>query len=109
MRSRWEGGAESETYLEQTRWALIRAAPWSSVYLNVRYREDARSYTTSNPSASNYGREDTRGQWTVSADVRLNRRLAWGVYYTFDDGKSTRADRTFTTQSIISGLSYRIW
>lgn len=109
MESRWEGGAESETYVEQTRWALIRASPWSSVYLNVRYREDARSYSISSPSASNYGREDTRGQWTISTDVRITRRLAWGVYYTFDDGKSTRVDRTFRTQSIISGLSYRIW
>lgn len=107
--SRWLAPSASEQYGEQTQWVTLRVIPFAAVYLDARYREDVRAYTTGDRSASNFGREDTRAHWTVATDVRLTRRLWWGVYYAHEDARSTRPGRTFTTQSITSGLAYRVW
>lgn len=107
VRSSWQSSLPNENYSERTRWAAVRAVPWSPVWLFARYRRDMRDYTTSIATGSNFGRRDTRDHWTVAADVRL-RRLTWSMYYTHEDAVSTRADRSFTSQLITSGLSYRI-
>jgi hypothetical protein len=107
--SRWVTPSASDQYGEQTRWVTLRAVPLARVYLDARYREDMRSYTIGDRGSSNFGREDRRAQWTIASDVRLTRRLWWGMYYTHEDGRSTRPGRTFATQSITSGLAYRVW
>lgn len=109
MRSRWDGQALSENYDERTGWVSLRMIPAAPWYLHVRYRHEQRDYGVTDVDASNFDREDTRGQWTFSADARIGSRLSWGIYYTRDQVTSTRIDRSFTTQSVASGLSYRIW
>jgi hypothetical protein len=107
--SRLVAPSASEQYRERTQWVTLRAIPFAPVYLDARYRADLRFYTIGDGSASNYGRKDMRAQWTVSSDVRLTPRLWWGTYYTHQDGRSTRPGRTFTTQSITSGVAFRVW
>jgi hypothetical protein len=107
--SRLVAPSAAEEYRERTQWATLRAIPFVPVYVDARYRVDVRSYTIGDRAASNYGREDTRTHWTVSTDVRLGPRLWWGTYYTHQHGRSTRPGRTFTTQSITSGVAYRVW
>lgn len=109
VRSTWSSPIASENYLERAQWVSVRAIPVAPVWLHARFRRDDRRYSIPDASASNFGRVDTRDVWTFASDVRLGRRLTWGVYYNREEGSSTRADRTFTTQSITSGLSYRVW
>jgi hypothetical protein len=109
VRSSWSSSIASENYRERAQWASVRAVPLTPVWLHARYRRNERRYTIADEASSNLGRVDTREVWTLATEFRLGRRLTWGVYYTREDGASTRADRTFTTQSVTSGLSYRVW
>ena len=108
MRSTWSSSIASENYLELSRWVSIRATPVAPVWLHARYRRDSRQYTVPEETSSNFGRVDAREVLTLVTDIKLGGRLTWGVYYTHEDGTSTRAGRTFTTQSITTGLSYRV-
>jgi hypothetical protein len=109
VRSTWSSSIASENYRERAQWVSVRAVPVDPVWLHARYRRDNRHYTIPDESSSNFGRADAREVWTLATDVRLGGRLTWGMYYTLEDGTSSRTDRTFRTQSITSGLSYRVW
>jgi hypothetical protein len=109
VRSNWSSSIASENYQERAQWVSVRAVPVAPVWFHARYRRDTRHYTIPDESAGNFGRVDAREVWTLASDVRLGQRLTWGVYYTREDGTSSRAERTFRTQSITSGLSYRVW
>ena len=109
MRSQWEGPTLAADYDENTQWLALRMVPAAPLYLYVRYRDEVRSYVVEDPAASNFGREDARRHWTASLDVRVTRRVAWGIYYTREDVSSTRAGRGFSSQSLTSSLSYRLW
>jgi hypothetical protein len=93
----------------QTDWILqIRSAPSPPLYLSVRYRHRVREYDTSNPSARNFGREDTRDQIVLGADLRSGARLTWNLYLAWENADSTSPSRVFDTLLATFGLSYRI-
>lgn len=108
-RSSWSSTIANENYRENSQWVAVRAVPTAAVWLYARYRRDLRDYTTTDLAASNWERADTRQHWTLAADIKLLRRLTWGVYYVTENAESTRDGRSFTTQLITSGLSYRLW
>jgi len=78
-----------------------------STYLTLRYRHRRREYTTALPQARNFGREDTRVQWTLSADLEQSEELSWNLYYALEDSDSTRPAGAFKTQALALGLTLR--
>ena len=109
MISKWESPGVLDDYDEYTKWWSLRMIPVSLLYLHVRYRFGQRVYATDDSLASNFEREDERRHWTLSADLRLARRLTWGVYYTHESVESTRTGRSFVTSFLTSGLSFRVF
>lgn len=98
----------SEDY-GQTDWFFqIRSAPSPPLYLSARYRHRVREYDTSNPAARNFGREDTRDQIALAADLRSGARLTWNFYLAWEDADSTSPSRVFDTLLATFGLTYRI-
>jgi hypothetical protein len=83
----------------------IRSAPADWAYLSLRYRHRTRDYAIDNPLASNFEREDTRKQWTATADLRTGDVLTWNLYYSYEDAESTLATREFTTSLFAAGVT----
>jgi hypothetical protein len=87
--------------------ARLRWTPAPAVYVSVRYRRRYRDYTVEDPARSNFGREETRQQWTVGGDIRLSRHWSWGVYYAREESDSTRPTGVFATQLASVSLALR--
>lgn len=104
---RLDARLDTEDYDQRTFWIAASSIPARPVYLSVRYRHRWRGYSTDNVAASSFGREDTRHQLTITADVGLAARWSWLLYSSFEDARSTRASRMFTTQLLLTGLAYR--
>jgi hypothetical protein len=83
----------------------IRSAPADWAYLSLRYRHRTRDYTIAHPLADNFDREDTRQQWTATADFRTGQYLTWNFYYSYEDAESTRVTREFTTSLFAAGVT----
>lgn len=83
----------------------IRSAPTDALYLSLRYRHRTRDYSIDNPFASNFEREDTRKQWTATADLRTGDYLTWNLYYSHEDAESTLRTREFTTSLFAAGVT----
>lgn len=99
---------ETEDNEQRAWWLSLRSAPSPALYLHLRYRNRLRTYDTADPAASNYGREDTRHQVTLAADVTLSTRWSWTGYYAWEDARSTKHSRTFDAQLLSTGLVYRL-
>jgi hypothetical protein len=94
-----------EDHSEQDLFLKIRSAPSSWAYLSLRYRHRTRDYSIDAPLADNFDREDTRQQWTATADLRTGRILTWNLYYSYEVAESTRATREFTTSLFGAGVT----
>lgn len=86
-------------------WLKLRSAPTPALYLSLRYRYRTRDYSIDDPLAGNFGREDDRISWTLSARYRLTRWLALDLYYDYLDADSTKSSRIFTTQIFSLGVT----
>lgn len=85
-------------------WLKLRSAPTRRLYLSLRYRYRTRNYDIGLPTASNFGREDDRRQWTLAANVKAVTHLSVDFYYAYEDAESTKASRNFTTSMLGVGL-----
>ncbi|HEY0590235.1 MAG TPA: hypothetical protein VGF40_00595, partial [Thermoanaerobaculia bacterium] len=85
----------TETYDQTETYVQIRSAPAETVYLSLRYRMRGRDYSTDDVTSSNFGREDDRDQWALTADWRMLPRLTWNLYWATEDAQSTRVEREF--------------
>lgn len=94
-----------EDHSQQDLFLKIRSAPADWAYLSLRYRHRTRDYSIDNPFASNFEREDTRTQWTATADLRTGDILTWNLYYSYEDAESTLATREFTTSLFAAGVT----
>lgn len=81
---------------------------FSGVRLNGRYRHRLRDYTVDDARSRNFGRDDTRRQFTVSAEVPVYGDLAAVAYYAIERNRSSRAGRNFRTQMFSVGLAWRL-
>ncbi len=86
-------------------WLKLRSIPAPPVYLSLRYRHRVRDYTIGSPAASNFGREDTRRQWTLAADVETVEWLTVNLYYAFEDADSTKPSRRYETRLLGLGAT----
>jgi hypothetical protein len=87
----------SEDHDQQDVWLKVRSIPTPSLYLSFRYRVRMREYTTGDPLSDDFGREDDRDQWTLTASYQLTPRLAANLYADHLDADSTKASRVFET------------
>ena len=85
--------------------ARIISIPVPPLWLSARYRFRSREYSTTDPTADNFGRSDDGAQWTLSAAYDVSERLRFTLYADHLDMKSTRPERTFTTSLIQVGLT----
>lgn len=93
----------------QVDWILqIRSAPTPPLYISARYRHRLRDYDTGTASSSNFGREDTRDQIVLAADLRAAVRLTWNFYLAWENSDSTAPGRGFKTLLGAFGLTYRL-
>ena len=97
----------NSSYSQRDLFIKVRSLLGRRVYLTGRYRYRSRDYSTENIEASNFGREDTRQQLTLSANVRTGKRLTWNVYYALQDVDSTLERRIFDRQLLRLGLTIR--
>lgn len=100
-----EADDPAEDYRQQDLFLKIRSAPADWAYLTLRYRYRTRDYSTDDPLASNFEREDTRNQWVATADLRTGDVLTWNLYYSYEDADSTRETRVFTTSLFAAGVT----
>lgn len=97
-----------ENYDQRTLFLQLRSLPRPDVYLSARYRRRLRDYETSEATASNFGREDRRGQVTFGATVTPPAGPSWNLYYAFEDVASSRAGRSFRTHLLSLGAAFRL-
>ncbi|MBW3534268.1 MAG: hypothetical protein KY453_03460 [Gemmatimonadetes bacterium] len=100
--------SDTEDYDQRTLWVTLRSNPTASWFLSLRYRHRLRDYATDAAAASNFGREDRRQDLTLTADYAVDERWSVTGYLSFDDAVSTKPSRTFGTQYLWTGLTYRI-
>lgn len=95
----------NEDHSQRDLFVKLRSAPAPWAYLSLRYRYRTRDYDIGDPRASNFEREDTRKQWTATADLRTGDVLTWNFYYSYEDAESTLASREFTTSLLAAGVT----
>lgn len=99
---------ERESFDQKAVFVQLRSAPSRNVYASARYRRRFRDYDTENVLASNFGREDTRDQLTAALSFAPSVGPAWDLYYAWEDVESSRAIRSFTTQLLALGVTFRL-
>jgi hypothetical protein len=82
----------------------LRWSATPSLYLSARYRRRGRSYSITDVSARNFGRDDTRHQLMMAADWTRG-DLIWNLYYTLEDAHSSVPSGNFKTQMLSLGLT----
>ena len=95
----------NEDHDQDDYWLKLRSIPAPPVYLSLRYRYRVRDYTVGSPAATNFGREDTRRQWTLAADVDTVEWLTVNLYYAYEDADSTKPSRRYETQLLGVGVT----
>lgn len=96
---------DNEDFSQRELFVRLRYSPTSALYLTLRYRHRSRDYSIGDAGAGNFGREDTRKQWTVTADWKSGETLTWNLYYALENSDSTRPVGVFQTQMLSLGLT----
>lgn len=98
---------DNEDLSQRELFVRLRFNPTEAVHVTLRYRRRGRDYSIENPGASNFGREDTRTQWTLTGDWRRSKSMTWNLYYALEDSDSTRSSGVFQTQLLALGVTLR--
>lgn len=85
-------------------WLKLRSAPIPPLYLSLRFRHRQRDYSVSDPTASNFRRDDDRDQVVLAADWTTSDLVTWTLYYAWEDADSTKETRIFDTRMLAIGL-----
>ena len=85
----------------------VRSAPTAGIYMSFRYRHRLREYSITDSLDRNFGREDSRDQFTALAVFPANKPLAATAYFARQDATSTLPTRTFETTVLTLGLRVR--
>lgn len=97
----------SQSYDQTEAWLRVISEPVEALYLALRYRLRQREYTVADALASNFGREDDRPQWSLTAAYRTGEHLLWNLYWAHESSDSSRAGVDFTTQTLVLGAGWR--
>lgn len=96
----------NEDYRQNDYVLQIRSAPVRPLYLSLRYRHRERDYRIDDPDARNFGRDDERRQWALTAELATGSVVRWTLYATHEDVDSTRPSRDFDTSLILLGITF---
>jgi len=97
----------NEEYSQRDLIVRLRSRPLDPLYVSLRYRYRDRDYDAESIRASNFGREDTRDEWTLRADWTLARFAIVNLEYVWMDGQSSRPDKAFESSELALGLTLR--
>jgi hypothetical protein len=95
-------------YEEEHAWVKLRFSPLDALTMSLRYRARRRDYRIETPDDSNFGRLDTRGEWSLRADWLVTRRLALNFAATRFATDSTREGKGFTADQFRFGATVRV-
>lgn len=98
---------DNEDLSQRELFVRLRSTPVPALYLSLRYRRRGRHYSIAEARGSNFGREDTRQQWALSADLTQGERRSWNLYYASEDSGSSRPSGVFQTRLLALGLTVR--
>ena len=98
---------EEESY--ETADAYIQVAymppiPGDRLYVSLRYRDRDREYTINDPLSRNFGRDETRGDWTLLADLRTAENVSWFAYFSTESVDSSVPAGDFEVGLLLVGL-----
>ena len=105
-RARKTADRDNEEYTQRDLFARVRSRPIDRLYLSLRYRYREREYDVASPTASNFGREDERDEWTLRADVTAAAFAILNLEYVWMDGESSRADKSFESSELSFGVTF---
>ena len=96
----------NEDFDQRDVWLRLRSAPTEDLYLSFRVRQRDREYDVATPAASNFGREDDRRDYTLSADYRFTEDLGLNLYANFLEAGSTKPSREFESSMVLIGVTW---
>lgn len=106
-RGRRAAASPEDDHSQNEAYIKISSVPVDFAYVSVRYRLRDRDYSVVEPTASNYGREDSRRQFTLSADLRVSRNVAFNLYHVYENSDSSLDTRGFTARMTSLGVTLR--
>jgi len=98
----------NEDYEQEDLILRLRSSPTRRLYLSLRLRERRREYSTSDPTARNFNRQDDRTQLALTAVCEISRHFSLSLYATNQDAESTKASRNFDSQLVSFWLTLRL-
>lgn len=97
---------DNNDYSQTELLVTVRSAVSPKVYLGVRYRYRHRSYETTIPRESNFGRNDDRHNFRALVTIHSREDLSWEIYFARETADSIRTVRVFTTHSFGVALGF---
>lgn len=104
--ARSEGDRASRDYEERGLFLKLRLQPFRLLVLEIRGRQRERAYGIRDPDASNFGRQDTRRDWSVGAHFLVVDDVVLNLTYEMDERESSRARRSYSAHRFSLGLSF---
>lgn len=97
----------NEDYDQTDYFVKFRSVPVSPLYLSLRIRFRTRDYSISDPSLSNFERQDDRVQFALTTKYAIGQHLSLNLYATYVDADSTKTSRIFNSSLAFLWMSYR--
>jgi hypothetical protein len=97
---------EAESYDADDYYIELTTEAIRPLWLNLAYHSRGRSYSIDNPTAANFGREESGPRWTATAAFRQTPRVSWNVYYSHESNDANHGGTDFTTNFVVVSVSY---
>lgn len=94
------------SYDQRDLYVQIRSQPAPEIYLSLRYRDRSRDYSTNNPLAGNFNREDARHQIAATADWTFMPSWTLNLYASRENVDVNQAGRDFDTSLYLAGVTW---
>jgi len=101
-----DGVRDNRDYEERGLFLKLRFFPADRLAFELRGRQREREYTIPVPEASNFGRRDTRRDWSLGAHVLLVGDVVLSLRYELVENESSRDRRSFSGNRLGLGLSF---
>lgn len=102
VRDEEESYESLDPYIQATYMPVL---PDNPLWLSLRYRHRSRSYTIDDPLSRNFGRDESRGSWTLVADLKMTENLALWSYFSTESVDSSLPAGDFDVGVLILGVT----
>ena len=103
-----DGARDSRDYEQRGLFVKLRFFPAHRLAFELRGRQREREYSVLDPEASNFGRRDTRRDWSLGAHVLLLEDVVLSLRYELVDNESSRDRRSFSGHRLGLGLRFTV-